>query len=64
MKARQAVRRLLRGGWYEVKSGSGSHRQFQHSVRLGEVIVPYSGKRDLPQGTLRSIERQSGVRLR
>ena len=48
-------------GWYEVAQ-VGSHVQFRHPTRKGRVTVPHP-KRDLPIGTLRSIERQSGIKF-
>jgi len=48
-------------GWYEV-ARKGSHVQLKHPVRNGRVTVPHPRK-DLPIGTVRSIERQSGIRL-
>ena len=49
-------------GWYEV-SQSGSHKQFKHSTKPGRVTIPHP-KKDLPKKTLRSIERQAGIKLR
>ena len=59
--SREVIRRLKADGWYEV-ARKGSHAQFKHSVKPGRVTVPHP-RRDLPRGTLRSIERQSGLRL-
>jgi predicted RNA binding protein YcfA (HicA-like mRNA interferase family) len=61
MDSRELIRRLKKDGWYEVKQ-VGSHKQFKHSTKKGRVTVPYP-KRDLPIGTLRSIERQAGIKL-
>ncbi len=36
--------------------------QLKHPTKPGRVTVPHP-KRDLPTGTVRSIERQAGVRL-
>jgi len=41
----------------------GSHWQFKHPVRPGRVTVPHP-KQDIAIGTLRSIEQQSGTKLR
>jgi predicted RNA binding protein YcfA (HicA-like mRNA interferase family) len=41
----------------------GSHVQFKHSDKPGRVTVPHP-KRDIPLGTLRSIEKQSALKLR
>ena len=56
------IKALEADGWYEV-SQEGSHKQFKHPAIAGRVTVP-SPKRDIPLGTLRSIERQSGLKLR
>jgi predicted RNA binding protein YcfA (HicA-like mRNA interferase family) len=42
---------------------TGSHHHFTHPTRPGVVTVPHPVK-DLKIGTLKSIERQSGVKLR
>ncbi len=62
MNARDVIRRLEADGWREVRS-KGSHRQFKHPTRLGKVTVPVHGGRDLRPDVIRSIERQSGVKL-
>jgi predicted RNA binding protein YcfA (HicA-like mRNA interferase family) len=49
-------------GWRAVAQ-KGSHMQLKHPVKPGRVTVPHP-KRDLPLGTLKSIERQAGVKLR
>ncbi len=62
MSSREVVRRLLDDGWYEVAQ-VGSHVQFKHTAKAGRVTVPHP-KRDLPIGTLKSIEKQAGIKLR
>lgn len=62
MKSREVLARLLADGWYEVVR-RGSHVQLKHPRRPGRVTVPHP-ERDIPLGTLRSIEKQSGVKLR
>jgi predicted RNA binding protein YcfA (HicA-like mRNA interferase family) len=62
MNSREVIRRLIDDGWFEVAQ-SGSHKQFKHTSKPGRVTVVYP-KRDVPEGTLRSIEKQSGLRLR
>lgn len=57
------VDRLIKAdGWYLVAQ-VGSHRQYRHLEKKGRVTVSV-GKGDLPIGTLLSIEKQSGVKLR
>jgi len=62
MDSREIIRRLEADGWYRVGQ-KGSHVQFKHPVKPGRVTVPHPGK-DIPAKTLKSIERQSGVRFR
>jgi predicted RNA binding protein YcfA (HicA-like mRNA interferase family) len=49
-------------GWVQVAQ-KGSHKQFKHPSKLGRVTVPHP-KKDVPLGTLRSIEKQAGLKLR
>ncbi len=51
--SRDIIRRLLQDGFEQV-SVRGSHHKFVHKTRHLMVIVPHP-KRDLPQGTVRSI---------
>ena len=62
MSSREVIRRLLDDGWFEVAQ-VGSHVQFKHEVKPGRVTVPHP-KRDLPMGTLKSIEKRAGIKLR
>jgi predicted RNA binding protein YcfA (HicA-like mRNA interferase family) len=61
MTSTDILRMLVSDGWYEV-ARKGGHVQLKHPVRKGRVTVPHPRK-DLPVGTVRSIERQAGVRL-
>jgi predicted RNA binding protein YcfA (HicA-like mRNA interferase family) len=62
MRSRDVIKLLEADGWKEV-ARKGSHAQFKHPVKKGRVTVP-DPKRDVPVGTLRSIEKQSGIRIR
>jgi predicted RNA binding protein YcfA (HicA-like mRNA interferase family) len=62
MKGRDVIKRLLAAGWVEVRQ-SGSHKQFRHPERSGTVTVPHP-KSDMTIGALKSIEKQSGLKLR
>jgi predicted RNA binding protein YcfA (HicA-like mRNA interferase family) len=61
MRSRDVIRKLEADGWREV-AHKGSHAQFKHPTKKGRVTVP-DPRRDIPIGTLRSIERQSGLEL-
>jgi predicted RNA binding protein YcfA (HicA-like mRNA interferase family) len=60
MDSREIIRRLREDGWVHVAT-RGSHMQFKHPEKPGRVTVPHP-KRDIPKGTLRSIETQAGWR--
>ena len=62
MDSREIIRALKRNGWYEVNQ-VGSHKQFKHPERKGRVTVPHPYK-DIPNGTLKSIEKQAGIKLK
>jgi predicted RNA binding protein YcfA (HicA-like mRNA interferase family) len=62
MKSQEIIATLQREGWVQIAQ-KGSHVQFKHPAKKGRVTVPHP-KRDIPVGTLKSIERQSGLKLR
>jgi len=62
MSSREVIQRLREDGWYEV-AHEGSHKQFKHGTKKGRVTVPHP-VRDIPIGTLKSIEKQANIRLR
>ena len=62
MDSRSVISALSKNGWLQVAQ-KGSHVQLKHPSKPGRVTVPHP-KKDLPIGTLRSIEKQSGLKLR
>lgn len=62
MHSREIIKRLTKAGFVKVGQ-AGSHVQMKHPDRAGRVTIPHPRK-DMPIGTLKSIEKQSGVRLR
>jgi predicted RNA binding protein YcfA (HicA-like mRNA interferase family) len=62
MNSRKMISALEADGWEKVAQ-KGSHVQFKHPIKPGRVTVPHP-ERDIPAGTLRSIERQAGLKLR
>ena len=62
MNSREIIKKLKEDGWLEVAQ-AGSHKQFKHGTKSGRVTVP-SPSKDVPLGTLRSIEKQAGIKLR
>ncbi|MFC1889447.1 type II toxin-antitoxin system HicA family toxin [Thermodesulfobacteriota bacterium] len=61
MDSRQIIKLLKQEGWYEVHR-VGSHVQFRHPSQQGRVTVPHP-KKDIPLGTVKSIEQQSGIKF-
>jgi predicted RNA binding protein YcfA (HicA-like mRNA interferase family) len=57
----EVIRTLRADGWVLVRT-KGSHQHFKHPNKPGIVTVPHPRK-DIPIGTLKSIEKQSGVTL-
>jgi len=62
MTAREVVAALEADGWLLVRT-KGSHAQYRHPTKPGLVTVPMHPG-DLPIGTLRSIEKVAGLKLR
>ena len=62
MNRREIIAMLLAHGWRRVGQ-KGSHVQFRHPTKPGRVTVPHPEK-DIPIGTLCSIEKQAGIKLR
>lgn len=60
--SREVLKMLQDDGWYLVNV-AGSHHQFKHPSKPGRVTVKHPDK-DIPLPTLKSIERQSGLRFR
>jgi predicted RNA binding protein YcfA (HicA-like mRNA interferase family) len=62
MKSADIISALKADGWEQV-AHKGSHIQFKHPTKPGRVTVPHP-KKDIPTGTLRSIEKQAALKLR
>lgn len=62
MNSRTVIAALKADGWVQVAQ-KGSHVQLKHPTKPGRVTVPHPRK-DLPIGTLRSVEKQAGLKLR
>ena len=61
ISSREIIRKLTEAGWQKVAQ-KGDHVHFKHSSLPGRVTVTHPRK-SFPIGTLKSIERQSGVKL-
>ena len=58
----EVIAMLKKAGWYEVNC-RGDHYQFKHPFKKGRVTVTHP-KKDIPLGTLKNIERQSGLKFK
>ena len=63
MKVREAIRMIEREGWYLVRQ-RGSHRQFHHKAKSGTVTIAGAPGLDIPPGTLNSIRKQAGIKVK
>ncbi len=61
MHSREIIRALQDDGWV-LKRTTGSHHHFVHPAKPGIATVPHP-KPDLPIGTVKAIERQTGLKL-
>ena len=61
MDSKAVIKALKKDGWVEVDQ-KGNHKQFRHPTKAGRVTVPHPVK-DLKIGTLKSIEKQSGIKF-
>lgn len=62
MDSRTIIKILIADGWFKVDQ-DGSHTQYKHPIKKGRVTVPHPRK-DVPLDTLKSIEKQSGIKMR
>ncbi|UDE99477.1 type II toxin-antitoxin system HicA family toxin [Acinetobacter pittii] len=59
MKSLDLVKMIEADGWYLVRV-KGSHHHFKHPTKGGLVTIPHP-KKDLPNGTVKSILKQAGL---
>lgn len=62
LSSREIIAALQADGW-KLKRTTGDHHHFAHPTKRGLVTVPHPRK-DMSIGTLKSIEKQAGLRLR
>lgn len=60
MRAREVLKRLKKEGWVVLRI-EGSHYQLGKGSKRTTVIM--HGSKDLKKGTLRAIERQTGIKF-
>ncbi len=62
MTSAEIIRALKSDGW-KLERVKGSHHQFVHPTKPVVVTVVHPSK-EIPLGTLKSIERQSAFKIR
>jgi len=62
MESRVVIRMLEQDGWALVRV-KGSHHHFRHPTKKGTATVKHPDK-DIPLPTLKSIEKQSGLKFK
>jgi predicted RNA binding protein YcfA (HicA-like mRNA interferase family) len=62
MDSGSVISKMEADGWYRVGQ-KGSHVHFKHPTKIGRATVTHP-KKDIPIGTLKNIERQTGLKLR
>ncbi len=60
MRAREIIKKLKENGW-DQESQKGSHIKMKKAGKM--TIVPDHGGKDVPKGTVKAIEKQTGVKL-
>lgn len=60
MRAREIIKKLKENGWNQ-ESQKGSHVKMKKGSKM--TIVPDHGGKDVPKGTVKAIEKQTGVKL-
>jgi len=60
--SREVIKALTEDGWCEVNC-EGDHHQFKHPTKPGKVTVTHPVK-DIPIRTLKSIEKQAGLKFK
>ncbi len=64
MKYRDVVKVLRKNDWIEVRCKGTSHHVFKKEGNPYSVPVADHGSKDIPIGTLKSIEGMTGLSLR
>ena len=62
MKSKEVIKMIEADGWFKVAQ-KGSHVQFKHPTKQERVTIAHP-KKHIPIGTLKSIEKQAGIKLR
>jgi len=61
LKYREISKLIEQDGWRIVNT-VGSHQQYKHPTKAGRVTIAGKPGKDVPEGTLKSILRQAGLK--
>lgn len=61
MRPNEIIKKLKADGWVEMPGKKTSHKHFKHPTKPGKVTVPMHPG-DIPSPTLKSIEKQAGLK--
>ena len=61
MKVSEVIRLVESDGWQLVAT-RGSHRQYKHPQKLGQVTIAGKPSVDVPPGTLNNILKPAGLK--
>ncbi|MCF0038579.1 type II toxin-antitoxin system HicA family toxin [Dyadobacter fanqingshengii] len=61
MKSSELFKLLIKDGWFEVRQ-TGSHRIMRHSVKQGQLIVPFHGSAEVKKGLLSALLKQADIK--
>ncbi len=62
MNSKKIITFLKKKGWVHIRT-TGDHWHFRHPEKAGIVTVPHP-KKDIPVGTLKSIEKQANMKFK
>ncbi len=62
MNGKEVIKRLQKEGWIVLKV-EGSHYMMKNIVLNKKIPVPVHGSKDIKIGTIKTIEKQTGVKL-
>ena len=60
MNGKEIIKKLKKAGWHVIRIAS-SHHILSNGTK--KATVPVHGKKDVKIGTVKSIEKQTGVKL-
>lgn len=62
MKYREIIKIIEKDGWFIVAQ-KGSHKQYKHNIKKKKVTIAGIGNKDVPLQILKSILKQSEIKL-